>query len=188
MKLSKSQISNLFFLLVIAVLLIPQTRKPIQVFLNKGMALISPSIESKGKLSVLKSYDWKLKDEAGHVFDFEQAKGKVVLINFWATWCPPCIAEMPGLQALYDDYHNQVEFLFVTTERYSEINPFLEKNNYTFKVYRPLNKEPGLFDVPTIPRTFLIDGQGNIIIDESGAANWNSDKVRTTIDGLLLKE
>lgn len=185
MKLSKSQISNLFFILVIAVLIIPQTRKPIQIFLNKGMALISPSIESKEKITVLKSYDWKLKDEAGHIFDFKQAKGKVVLINFWATWCPPCIAEMPSLQALYNDYQNRVEFLFVTTDWYSEINAFLEKNKYTFKVYRSLNNESELFDVPTIPRTFLIDKEGNIIIDESGAANWNSDKVRTTIDGQL---
>ncbi|GGK24255.1 hypothetical protein GCM10007962_18120 [Yeosuana aromativorans] len=185
MKLSKSQISNLAFILVIAVLLIPQTRKPIQIFLNKGMALISPSLESKEKLTVLKSYDWKLQDEAGHVFDFEQTKGKVVLINFWATWCPPCIAEMPSLQSLYNDYHNQVEFLFVTTDWYSEINPFLEQNNYTFKAYRPLKNESELFDVSTIPRTFLIDRNGNIIIDESGAANWNSNKVRTTIDGLL---
>lgn len=151
------------------------------------MALIGPSIESKEERTVLKNYDWKLKDEAGHVFDFEQVKGKVILVNFWATWCPPCIAEMPSLQALYSDYHNQVEFLFVTTDWYNEINSFLKNNNYTFKVYRPLNKASGLFDVPTIPRTFLIDKKGHIIIDKSGAANWNSDKVRTTIDGLLTQ-
>ncbi len=185
MKLSKSQRSNLLLLVIIAVLIIPQTRKPIQVFLNKGLALISPSVESKEKQTVLKSYNWKLQDEAGHVFDFENTKGKVILINFWATWCPPCIAEMPSLQVLYNDYQDQVEFLFVTTDWYSEINPFLKKNKYTFKVYRPLNGSIGLFDVPSIPRTFLIDQNGNIVIDESGAANWNSDKVRATIDGLL---
>lgn len=184
MKLSKSQISNLFFLLVIAVLLIPQTRKPIQIFLNKGLALFSPSIETKEKMTALKSYDWKLKDENGQVFNFESTKGKVVLINFWATWCPPCIAEMPNLQKLYNDYNDKVEFLFVTSDKYNEINKFLNKNKYTFKVYRPLNNE-GLFDVPSIPRTFLIDKQGHIIIDESGAANWNSEKVRNQIDALL---
>ena len=172
------------FVLVVAVLIIPQTRKPIQIFLNKGMALISPSVESKGQLTALKSYNWKLMDETGHVFNFEQIKGKVVLINFWATWCPPCIAEMPGLQKLYNDYHNGIVFLFVTTDRYEVVDEFLKKNAYTFKVYRPLNGE-GPFEVPSIPRTFLIDRKGNIVIDESGAANWNSDKVRTTIDGLL---
>ncbi|MGZ0016426.1 TlpA family protein disulfide reductase [Yeosuana sp. AK3] len=185
MKFTKSQISNLFFILVILILIIPQTRKPIQVFLNKGMALISPSVQTSEKAKALKSYDWKLKDENEQVFDFENAKGKVVLINFWATWCPPCIAEMPSMQKLYNDYQDKVVFLFVTTDWYSEINPFLEKNNYTFKVFRPLKNDSGLFNVSSIPRTFLIDKSGNIIIDEEGAANWNSDKVRATIDALL---
>tara|TARA_R110001583_G_scaffold150071_2_gene302135 strand:+ start:496 stop:1059 length:564 start_codon:yes stop_codon:yes gene_type:complete len=185
MKLSKSQISNLFFLLVIALLLIPQTRKPIQIFLNKGFALFSPSIESIEDQITLKSYDWKLKDENGAVFNFETTKGKIVFINYWATWCPPCIAEMPSIQALYNDYHDKVEFVFVTTDTYSEIDVFLKKHHYSFKVYRPLSNDAGLFDVPSIPRTFLIDKQGNIVIDESGAANWNSVKVRATIDALL---
>ncbi len=185
MKFLKSQLSNLIFLLVIAILVIPQTRKPIQVFLNKGLALISPSIENKEKLTKLSSYEWKLKDEQGQVFDFEDAKGKVVFINFWATWCPPCIAEMPSIQKLYNDYEDKVVFLFVTSDPYSEINKFLDKNKYTFKVYREMSKDSKLFEVPSIPRTFLIDKNGNIIIDESGAANWNSEKVRTTIDELL---
>ena len=185
MKLSKSQISNLVFLVVIAILIIPQTRKPIQVFLNKGFALISPSIEKKENQSTLKSYEWKLKDENGNIFDFESVKGKVVFINFWATWCPPCIAEMPSIQNLYTDYKDKVEFLLVTNDPYSEINEFLSKNNYDFKILRPVTFNMSVFDVSTIPRTFLIDKTGKIIIDETGAANWNSDKVRLVIDNLL---
>lgn len=149
------------------------------------MALISPSVENKEKQTILESYDWKLKDENENIFDFENARGKVVLINFWATWCPPCIAEMPSLQALYTDYQDKVVFLFVTSDDYNDINPFMDKNNYNFDVLRPATRA-SLFDVPSIPRTFLIDKNGTIIIDESGAANWNSDKVRTTIDALLL--
>lgn len=185
MKLSKSQISNLIFLIVIAILVIPQTRKPIQVFLNKGMALISPSIEKNDKQKTLKNYNWKLKDEEGNVYDFEDTKGKVVFVNFWATWCPPCIAEMPSIQKLYDDYNDKIEFLLVTNDPYIEINKFLNENNYSFEIYRPLSFNANLFDVSTIPRTFLIDKTGKIIIDETGAANWNSEKVRNAIDNLL---
>jgi thiol-disulfide isomerase/thioredoxin len=185
MKLSKSQISNLVFLVVITILIIPQTRKPIQVFLNKGFALISPSIEKKENQTTLKSYEWKLKDENENIFDFESVKGKVVFINFWATWCPPCIAEMPSIQNLYTDYKDKVEFLLVTNDPYSEINEFLSKNNYDFKILRPVTFNTSVFDVSTIPRTFLIDKTGKIIIDETGAANWNSDKVRLVIDNLL---
>jgi len=185
MKLSKSQISNLVFLVVITILIIPQTRKPIQVFLNKGFALISPSIEKKENQTTLKSYEWKLKDENENIFDFESVKGKVVFINFWATWCPPCIAEMPSIQNLYTDYKDKVEFLLVTNDPYSEINEFLDENNYDFKILRPVTFNTSVFDVSTIPRTFLIDKTGKIIIDETGAANWNSDKVRLVIDNLL---
>ena len=185
MKLSKSQISNLVFLVVITILIIPQTRKPIQVFLNKGFALISPSIEKKENQTTLKSYEWKLKDENRNIFDFESVKGKVVFVNFWATWCPPCIAEMPSIQNLYTDYKDKVEFLLVTNDPYSEINEFLSKNNYDFKILRPVTFNTSVFDVSTIPRTFLIDKTGRIIIDETGVANWNSDKVRLVIDNLL---
>ena len=74
MKVSKSQISNLIFLVVIAILIIPQTRKPIQVFLNKGFALISPNIEKKENQKTLRTYEWQLKDENGNIFNFESVK------------------------------------------------------------------------------------------------------------------
>ncbi|WNH07583.1 TlpA family protein disulfide reductase [Thalassobellus suaedae] len=185
MKITKQKRNNIIFLIVIALFFIPQARQPIQVFLQKGFALISPSIETDKNQKKLVDYNWKLKDESGTVFNFEAHKGKVVLINFWATWCPPCIAEMPSMQKLYNDYKDKVDFVFITTDYYSEINPFLKKNNYTFKVVRPQEAYPEFFNIISIPRTFLIDKEGNIIIDKNGAANWNSDLVRDTIDHLL---
>ncbi|MDO5969982.1 TlpA disulfide reductase family protein [Flavivirga aquimarina] len=184
LKRKKISLKNIAFLIIIVILIIPQTRQPIQVFLHKGLALFSPSIISNEKQPSLVHYNWKLKDEQS-VFNFEAIKGKVVLVNFWATWCPPCIAEMPSMQALYNDYKDHVAFVFVSNEDYTVINPFLNKNKYTFKVYNPLTKYPESFDVISIPRTFLIDKQGHIVIDKTGAANWNSDTVRKTIDNLL---
>ncbi len=180
----KFNLKNIIFLIAIAVLIIPQTRQPIQVLLHKGFALFGPSVIKDAKQVSLTDYNWKLKD-GQDVFDFEAIKGKVVLINFWATWCPPCIAEMPSMQALYNDYKNDIEFVFVSNEENEVINQFLSKNNYTFKVYTPLTKYPESFDVTSIPRTFLIDKQGHIVIDKNGAANWNSSTVRKTIDDLL---
>ena len=180
----KLSLKNVIFLIVIAVLIIPQTRQPIQILLHRGLALFSPSIISNEKQSSLVDYSWKLKDDQG-VFNFEETKGQVVLVNFWATWCPPCIAEMPSMQTLYNDYKDTVAFVFVSNEDDAVINRFLNKNDYTFKVYNPLTKYPESFDVTSIPRTFLIDKQGRIVIDKNGAANWNSDAVRKTIDALL---
>lgn len=184
--MDKSKVKNIIFLILIAVLIIPQTRKPIQVLVQKGVLLIKkPSIESKETSAKLTDYDWHLVDGNNASYNLQQAQGKVVLINFWATWCPPCIAEMPSFQKLYNDYGDKVEFLFVSDEELDVINPFLEKRQFTFEVYRPASHYPAIFDVTSIPRTFLIDKDGHVIIDETGAVNWNSDTVRNIIDGLL---
>ncbi len=186
MHLTKSRRNNIIFLIVIVLLIIPQTRKPIQVFVHKGLALIiSPAVMEKDEQYKLKSYNWKLEDHEAGVFHFEDTQGKVVLINFWATWCPPCIAEMPSLQKLYDDYGDKMEFVFVSNESPEVINDFLSTNAYTFKVYTSLSDYSGIFDVTSIPRTFLINKEGYIIVDKTGAANWNSPFMRDTIDTLL---
>ncbi|TWO31935.1 TlpA family protein disulfide reductase [Seonamhaeicola sediminis] len=185
MRLKKPKITDIIFLVVIAVLIIPQTRKPIQIFVNKGLALISPSNISLKKQDNLTSYNWKLEDLHGNVFNFEEAKGQVVLVNFWATWCPPCIAEMPSLQRLYDDYQDKVKFVFVSDESFKDIKSFLKKNEYTFKVFRSASNYSTIFNVSSIPRTFLIDKTGKIVIDKTGAANWNSQSIRSTIDELI---
>ena len=185
--MKKSQIKNLIFVAIIALMIIPQTRKPIQVFLQKGLAMISPSVIKENKRELVDNYNWQLQEIDGNSVNFNTSKNKVVLINFWATWCPPCIAEMPSLHKLYDDYENTVDFYFVSNEEIDVLNEFLGKNNYSFKVHVPKTKYPDTFDVSSIPRTFLIDKNGNIVIDKTGAANWNSEKVRNQIEVLLAQ-
>lgn len=171
--------------MVLALMLIPQTRQPIQVFINKGLAQFGPSVISKSKQQQILDYKWKLVNGKGETLYFEALKGKVVLVNFWATWCPPCIAEMPSIQALYERYKDTVSFVFVSNEASTAVTNFINAKGYTFPVYKPLTDYPKAFDVSSIPRTFLIDKQGHIVIDKSGAANWDSDTVSATIDALL---
>ncbi|TXG39215.1 TlpA family protein disulfide reductase [Seonamhaeicola maritimus] len=186
MRFKKPKVTDIIFLIVVAVLIIPKTRKPIQVFVNKAVAaVISPSKIQEEKQEAISTYDWRLKDSQGKNFNFEQTKGKIVLVNFWATWCPPCIAEMPSLQELYNDYQDKIEFVFVSSEPFKDINSFIEKNKYNFKVYKPVSNYNEIFKVNGIPRTFLIDKKGKIVIDKTGAANWNSEKVRNTINELI---
>jgi len=185
MKISKSRINNIIFFVVLGLLLIPQTRLPIQVALHKVIAWVKPISVNASELEQISHYNWKLVDGNHNLLNFQDLKGKVVLINFWATWCPPCVAEMPSMQSLYNDYKDKIEFLFVTNDDFGKVKPFLEKNNYTFKVYNPAAQYPEYFNVKTIPRTFLIDKNGAIVIDENNAVNWNSDLVRETIDELL---
>jgi len=185
MKISKSHRNNLIFLVVIALLIIPQTRKPIQVFLNKGLALFGPSIESENNRTTIALEDWQLQDLDGKVVNFKDLENKVIFLNFWATWCPPCIAEMGGIHELYNDYKDDVVFLLVSSEKKQIVQKFIEKKGYMFNSYSPLTNYPKDFDISSIPRTFLISKKGDIVIDKSGAANWNSSKVRAQIEVLI---
>ncbi|MCB0382047.1 MAG: TlpA family protein disulfide reductase [Psychroserpens sp.] len=187
-KSKRAKIFNLIFIIAIVLLLIPQTRQPIQVFINKGIALIiKPSVIDVSERKVISNYNWRLKDVSETDFDFNSTKGKVIVINFWATWCPPCIAEMPSLEDLYQKYktNDNVVFLFVSNEDVSVIKNFMSKKEYTFKVYQSLTEYPTEFNVSSIPRTFVISKKGDIVIDKSGAADWNSERVTNTIDELL---
>jgi len=184
----KSKIYNSVFIIFIALLIFPQTRLPIQVFINKGIALIvKPSVIDDSERKVISNYDWKLKDISGNTFDFGTSEGKVIIINFWTTWCPPCIAEMPSLEELYQKYkmNEDVVFLFVSNEETEVLYEFMTHKNYSFEVYQSLTSYPKEFDVSSIPRTFIISKKGKIVIDKSGAANWSSERVTNAIDDLL---
>ncbi|MBQ0767873.1 MAG: TlpA family protein disulfide reductase [Bizionia sp.] len=186
MKKNTFSVKNIIYLVIIVALIIPQSRHQIQIAISKGKALFGPTISAPEDTKQISSYNWSLQRLDGEVLDFNTTKNKVVFVNLWATWCPPCIAEMPSIQELHDDYKDKIEFVLVSNEDEAIISKFLANKSYTFPVYSALSERPETFNVRSIPQTFLIDRQGNIIIDETGAANWNSDKVRDKIDELLV--
>ena len=162
----------------------PQTGVPIKVFLSRTFAL-SPRLNNSEHTEVLDSYLWQLSTLDGNRTSFTEAEGKVVLVNFWATWCPPCIAEMPSLQSLYDTFGKDVAFYFVSTETEEILQNFKEKTNYSTPIYTMLTMPPKVLQSKSLPTTYLIDKEGKVIIKKTGAAKWNSDKVKTTIRTLL---
>ncbi|WP_103070318.1 TlpA family protein disulfide reductase [Aquimarina sediminis] len=184
MKFNKKNISNLIFVILLVLFFIPNTRGMMQIFLTRIFSF-SPGIVKVEERAQVLSYDWKLHGVNVESTNFSVSKNKVVLVNYWATWCPPCIAEMPSLQKLYNDYKDKVEFFFVTTDDDPEINKFMKDKHYYYPIYRSLSEHPKPFISKTIPATYLIDKKGNIIIDKVGAADWNTSKVREMIDKLL---
>ena len=186
-KLNKKNVSNLVFAIFLILFFIPNTRGMMQIFLTRIFSF-SPGIVQVEERAEVASFNWKLHGVNTESINFDTAEGRVVLINFWATWCPPCIAEMPSLQKLYNDYKDEVVFLFVTTDDDPELNKFMKNKKYYFPIYRSLSSRPKPLVNNPIPQTYLIDKKGNIVIDKSNAANWNSDKVRETIDQLLAEQ
>ncbi len=136
----------------------------------------------------IENYNWQLKGLNTKSLNFGKLKGKVVFVNFWATWCPPCRAELPMIQALYDDYKDKVAFVFVTSETAEEVNTFFYDYNYELPVYNSSSKIPQqLAKTNSIPATYIIDKKGRIRVDEVGAVDWNSEATRELIEQLLTE-
>jgi len=184
MKFLKKNWGNILFVIAISLLLIPQTGLPIKVLMSRIMAF-SPSEVNPKEADELEDFDWNLRHVDGTTMNFSKSKGKVVLVNLWATWCPPCIAEMPSLQKLYYIYGDKVDFYFVSSETPERLQRFLQKKGYDFPVYIETESPPELLQTRSIPTTYLISKEGKIVMNETGAANWNSEKVHVIIDALL---
>ncbi|HBY66983.1 MAG TPA: thiol-disulfide oxidoreductase [Flavobacteriaceae bacterium] len=180
----KKNKGNILFLAVLALLIIPQTRTPIQVFVQRLISF-SPSETDAAERKQFTDYNWGLTSLEKERVDFTSSEGKVVLLNFWATWCPPCIAEMPSLQKLYDEYGDRVDFYLVTSEKPETVQRFMEKKGYTFPIYIQQTKAPEILFSQSLPTTYLISKEGKIVIKETGAADWNSKKTKEIIDRLL---
>ena len=184
MEFLKKNWANLLLIGFILIMILPQTRKPVQIALNRIISF-SPSVVDQKERDRLESYSWKLVDMDGRQKDFSYSSGRVAIVNLWATWCPPCIAEMPSFQKLYRDYGERVDFYFVSSEDPERLQRFMEKNQYELPVYLPRTAGPEELQTNSLPTTYVISKTGELVVQESGSANWNAVGFRRTLDGLL---
>ena len=120
---------------------------------------------------LIPAHPFSLYDQYGNLHELEQYRGKVVFLNFWATWCPPCRAEMPDIQKLYEKYSgedSEVVVLGVATPdgngegSREEITAFLEENGYTYPVLMDTElTELTYYAVTSFPTTYMLDRNGN---------------------------
>lgn len=183
-KIEKKNVVNILLIIGILVLLFTPLGFQVKVLTNRLLSG-NPAMIRKESQPTLDNYNWNLGDALGNTINLESKKGKVLIINFWATWCPPCVAEMPGFQSLYEDYGNKVDFFFVAEDERDKVDVFLRKKGYTFPVYYSESKTPDILYSKSIPTTYVINKQGKIVVDEVGAADWNSTKTRSLLDSLL---
>lgn len=145
----------------------------------------------------LPAVDFTLKDQFGNTHSLSDYKGKTIFLNFWATWCPPCRAEMPDIQKLYETQDtkgdNAVIILGVAAPNYGTekdeqgIKDFLEDNGYTYPVLMDTSAE--LFEaygIYSFPTTYMIDREGNVFGYVSGQLSM--DMMHSIIEQTLKGE
>jgi len=148
-----------------------------------------PSPYAIEKLSGQKAPDFTLKDINGNPVSLSSFKGKVVLLNFWATWCPPCRAEIPSMNKLQQMLKNKgLVILAVSTDRaVVDVKDFLKKNPVTFTIVVDYNLSVSrsLYKVFMMPTTFLIDKKGVIVEKYFGEQDWTDPEIIKEIEALL---
>ena len=133
--------------------------------------------------------NFRLNDLDGNERSLAEFKGKVVFINFWATWCIPCKAEMPSMEALYQDYREEgLEILAVSNDLRGEsvVRPFVEELELTYIVLLdPDFRVDDKYLVHSVPTSFIIGRDGIVTHELIGARNWNAPEAREMIENLL---
>jgi peroxiredoxin len=126
---------------------------------------------------------------AGRTLHLSDYRGKVVLLNFWASFCTPCLEEMPALEALWQDYREQGFVVLAIAADRGSIDPvrhFVEAGNYSFPI--PLDPDGSVrkqYEVMALPTTYLIGRDGRFAGRVLGAREWNSPQGRLLVQRLL---
>jgi thiol-disulfide isomerase/thioredoxin len=124
----------------------------------------------------------------GKSIDLRQQKGKVVFINFWATWCPPCRAEMPTVNDFYEKVKNDPNIVFLSVDVDNKLNnssAFMKNSGYQIPVYGGnLDGLPTAFYSGTIPTTLVIDKRGLVVFNHAGKASYDGDEFAKFVLGL----
>ena len=129
-------------------------------------------------------------DLDNNIFSIQDFKGKNLFINYWATWCNPCLAEMPYMAELYEKYKNEddIVFLYFSREELNAIKNYIPKDESLQKlpIYKIITDDE-FFATSGIPTTFIINSDGKVIVKDLGSAFWNDESVFKFIDNLIGK-
>jgi thiol-disulfide isomerase/thioredoxin len=142
----------------------------------------NPSTKSIGinpNVIKTKAIDFKLKDLSGKELSLSDLKGKKVFLNFWATWCPPCKAEMPEIEKFYQETKDSdlVIVAIEIGEPLDTVKSFIDSNKYNFKVLLDSDQSvSSKYGITSIPTSYFIDVDGNIISKRLGAMNIDEMK------------
>lgn len=133
--------------------------------------------------------NFQLRDLAGNMLSLSQFRGKVVLLNFWATWCGPCRVEMPAMEQLYRTLpRGEFEILAVSTDPQgvAVTRPFQQEMGVTFPILHDAEYRVGfIYGARTLPLTFMVDRRGVIRKKIFGARDWDSPEARDLIQTLM---
>lgn len=194
------KIGGIILLLTGLVMTLGGTDKVIGYFKNSNKNVVEYneeiSDESDEEDTKIPAIDFTLVDQYGNTHTISEYKGKVIFLNFWATWCPPCRMEMPDIEAIYEEYEKNsgdIIILGVAAPNLGkegseeDIKKFLKDNGYTYPVvFDQTGDILGQYSIQAFPTTFIIDKDGNLVSYVPGAVD--KEFMKMLIDGGLERK
>ncbi|MFD2582749.1 TlpA family protein disulfide reductase [Pedobacter vanadiisoli] len=179
MKFIRKNIFNaLFVLFILIIVFVPDAK----AFFLKGLMEIGfykPNTETSGE-SVAGLDGIRFKDVKGNLVDLGDLKGKVIFLNFWATWCPPCRAEMPSVNKLYKQFKDDTDIVFIFADAdgdFAKSGKFMSDRKYEMPIYKVESDIPEKVFAGALPTTVIFDKQGRLSFKHEGVANYADKKV-----------
>lgn len=191
----KSWIQNGIFILVAILLYVTGLHTEVIGFVQRGVlatGLMNPGLEKVTPIKNSKTLNnpkadlnLKIIDADGNITSLSALKGKVIFLNYWATWCPPCIAEMPNIVKLHKHLGNEVAFVMLSFDKdFEKAKNFNAKKGYELPIYAPASKIPAIIASSSLPTTYIIDKDGNLAFTHKGMANYNSSEFKKFLKSL----
>jgi thiol-disulfide isomerase/thioredoxin len=176
--------SNIIFIVLMAMVVITWLNPAAKVQLIRGLMAVGafkpdPDDYARDHKTPANLPDYSYRDTSGSIISISGLKNKVVFVNYWATWCPPCLAEMPSVNKLYTKFKNNPNVIFIMVDTDNDLpksKTYFKNNHYNLPLYTSVSKFPDTLLDGTIPTTLIFGKNGKLKYKHTGAADYNSGK------------
>jgi thiol-disulfide isomerase/thioredoxin len=148
-----------------------------QLFLSSGV--IQPTIPDNFDDLPVASREFYFVDRDARMKSLHDFEDSVIFMNIWATWCPPCIAEMPSIASLYEEFRDNPDVTFLLISMDEDFNTavaFMDDRDYDLPIYHFRNKASGVYESSVIPTTYVITPDGRLAIEKQGMAKYDGQR------------
>ncbi len=188
LRVIKSNIGNILFVLFAGIMFFSADARTLLIKGLMSTGLYNADAPSEDlKISKSVPSDLAFRSEDGELLKLSENKGEVYFINFWATWCPPCRAEMPSINSLSSKINNKdkVNFIMVDVDnKIASSVKFMKKHSYQLNVYSSESAIPEHIFNGTLPTTVIIGPKGDIVFQHSGMADYDNAEMLNFLNTL----
>jgi thiol-disulfide isomerase/thioredoxin len=165
---------NIFFVILLGFILYKPSRIKIQSWIMSSVG--SPEVMNEPKVLSPSDMDFTFYNLEGDSFNLLNFKGEPIFLNFWATWCGPCMAEFPSIEKMVKGHKGNGEIFLISHEKPQVIRQFMEEKGMNLPIYYS-TKVPRFVTSESIPLTYILDKEGKVVIEKTGAADWSDPHI-----------